>query len=67
VSWAGDGFIFPEIDSAKTPRIDDFITDAALKVMKYQKPDVLCIGLVSTNIVGHYQPLDSPQMKDSAI
>jgi predicted AlkP superfamily pyrophosphatase or phosphodiesterase len=65
VDWVGDGFSFPEIDAAKTPRIDDFITDAALKVMKYQRPDVLCVGLVSTNIVGHYQLLDSPQMEDS--
>jgi predicted AlkP superfamily pyrophosphatase or phosphodiesterase len=66
VDWVGDGFSFPGIDSAKTPRIDDFIADAALKVMKHQRPDVMCVGLVSTNIVGHYQPLDSPQMEDSA-
>lgn len=66
VDWVGDGFSFPGIDAAKTPRIDDFIADAALKVMKHQRPDVLCVGLVSTNIVGHYQPLDSPQMEDSA-
>ncbi len=67
VDWVGDGFSFQGIDAAKSPRIDDFITDAALKVMKHQKPDVLCVGLVSTNIVGHYQPLDSPQMEDSAM
>jgi predicted AlkP superfamily pyrophosphatase or phosphodiesterase len=66
VDWIGDGFSFPDIDAAKTPRIDDFITEAALKVMKHQRPDVMCVGLVSTNIVGHYQPLDSPQMEDSA-
>ena len=66
VDWVGDGFNFPEIDAAKTHRIDDFIADAALKVMKHQRPDIMCVGLVSTNIVGHYQPLDSPQMEDSA-
>jgi predicted AlkP superfamily pyrophosphatase or phosphodiesterase len=66
VDWVGDGFSFLGIDAAKTPRIDDFIADAALKLMKHQRPDVMCVGLVSTNIVGHYQPLDSPQMEDSA-
>jgi hypothetical protein len=66
VDWVGDGFSFPGIDAAKTPHIDNFIADAALKVMKHQRPAVICVGLVSTNIVGHYQPLDSPQMEDSA-
>ena len=66
VDWVGDGFKLVKYETAMAPCIDDFITDAALRVMKHQKPNVLCIGLVSPNIVAHYHPLDSSQMRDSA-
>jgi hypothetical protein len=65
VEWSGESFSHSQIEAAQTPLMDRFITDAALEVLKKEKPDILCVGLVSPNIVGHYYPSDSGEMEDT--
>ncbi len=53
VGWSGPGFDHPEEDIADTALIDRFITDGALAILENERPDILFVGLVAVNIVGH--------------
>ncbi|MDI7260195.1 MAG: alkaline phosphatase family protein [Thermodesulfobacteriota bacterium] len=64
-NWSGNGFSYPHMDTAQTPLMDQFIMDAALEILAMERPEVLCVGLVSPNIVGHYFPIHSNEMEDS--
>ena len=64
VRWSGPGFDHPEIDIADTVLIDRFIMDGALAIVEYYDPDILFIGLVGVNIVGHKWGPDSPEIAE---
>ncbi len=63
VDWSGPGFHHPDQDTADTAEIDTFIAEGALAILEQEKPDLLFIGLVSTNIVGHAYGPDSQEIK----
>ncbi|HBK81749.1 MAG TPA: hypothetical protein DDZ83_19105 [Nitrospinae bacterium] len=53
VNWSGPGFDHPGEDIADTALIDLFIADGALAILERERPDILFVGLVAVNIVGH--------------
>lgn len=65
VDWEGKTFSRSAIDVADTALIDVFIMDSALKILENEKPDLLCIGLVSTNITAHFYGIQSSELEDA--
>ena len=64
VNWSGSGFDHPEEDIADTALIDRFITDGALAILEHEWPDILFVGLVAVNIVGHKWGPESPEIAE---
>ena len=65
VNWKGKTFDHHAINVADTALIDIFIMDNALKILENEKPDLLCIGLVSTNITAHFYGIQSCELEDA--
>ncbi len=65
VDWEGKTFRHDAIDVADTSLIDEFIMDSALKVLENENPDLMLIGLVSTNITAHAYGIHSAELEDS--
>lgn len=65
VDWKGKTFTHSAVDVADTSLIDVFIMDNALKVLENGKPDLLFIGLVSTNITAHFHGINSAELEHS--
>jgi predicted AlkP superfamily pyrophosphatase or phosphodiesterase len=65
VDWSGPGFNHPDQDTADTALIDRFIMDGALAIAEHFDPDILFVGLVAANIVGHKYGPESPEMAET--
>jgi predicted AlkP superfamily pyrophosphatase or phosphodiesterase len=65
INWEGKTFSHSAIDVADTALIDVFIMDSALKILENEKPDLFCIGLVSTNITAHFYGIHSGELEDA--
>jgi len=63
VDWSGPGFHHPDQDTADTAEIDSFIMEGALAILEQERPDLLFVGFVATNIVGHAYGPSSPEIK----
>lgn len=65
IRWHGPGFDHLSQQTGDTALIDKFIMDGALAVLENLKPDILYVGLVAPNIVGHKYGPESPEMKET--
>jgi len=65
VDWTGPGFSHPDQDTADTSEVDRFVMDAALTILEHERPELLYIGLVAPNIVGHKYGPDSAEIAHS--
>lgn len=65
VHWMGPGFEHPDRDVADTGLIDQFIMDGALAIAEHFDPEILFVGLVGPNIVGHQYGPVSLEMAES--
>lgn len=65
VDWESKTFSHSAIDVADTALIDEFIMDSALKILENERPELFCIGLVSTNITAHFYGLTSGELEDA--
>ncbi len=65
LNWDGKTFKHTAVDVADTSLIDEFIMDSALKVLENENPDLMLIGLVSTNITAHAYGIHSAELEDS--
>ena len=64
VDWKGPGFQHLNENSANTPFVDEFIMEGALGILEHEKPDILFVGLLSANIVGHIYLTESNEIKN---
>lgn len=62
VDWAGAEFSHPDQDAADTSEVDRLVMDGALAILEHERPELLFIGLVALNIVGHKYGPDSPEI-----
>jgi hypothetical protein len=65
IRWHGPGFDHALQQAGDTALIDKFIMDGALAIVENLKPDILYVGLVAANIVGHKYGPASPEMKET--
>jgi hypothetical protein len=65
IRWCGPGFDHALQQTGDTALIDKFIMDGALAIVENFKPDILYVGLVAANIVGHKYGPESPEMKET--
>jgi hypothetical protein len=65
LDWDGPGFHFPKENSARIPFMDEFIMEGALKILENERPKLLNIGLVSTNIIAHMHGTESIEIRES--
>lgn len=65
VRWQGLGFDYPSQQTGDTALIDKFIMDGALAIVENFKPDILYVGMVASNIVGHKYGPESIEMGET--